>query len=116
VYHALPPDDRERAVIGASNYGEAGAIDFFGPRHGLPRAVSAVGSYWFFGPGDLPGDVIVTRGVEPRDVEGHYAEFEVVARLENRWGVPEQQNVPIGIGRNPAASLQEIWYLFAGQN
>jgi hypothetical protein len=49
VYHSLPDDDRRRAVILANNYGEAGAVDWYGPRHGLPRAVSSAGSYWFFG-------------------------------------------------------------------
>ena len=52
VYHALPADQRARAVIVAGNYGEAGALDFYGPRYGLPPVVSAAGSYWFFGPGD----------------------------------------------------------------
>ena len=32
IYHALPPEDRARAAIFANNYGEAGAINLFGPR------------------------------------------------------------------------------------
>lgn len=32
VYRALPAADRERAVLVAANYGEAGALDFFGCR------------------------------------------------------------------------------------
>ncbi len=55
VYRELPAGDRERAVIIGGNYGEAGAIDFFGPRYGLPGAVCPCGSYWFFGPGERPG-------------------------------------------------------------
>jgi 4-amino-4-deoxy-L-arabinose transferase-like glycosyltransferase len=116
AYHSLPVAERERAVLLGSNYGEAGAIDFFGPKYGLPRAIATVGSYWFFGPGDLPGEVMVTLGVEPHEVQGFYAEFEEVARLENPWGVPEQQDVLIAIARRPAATLQEIWPRFAGQN
>jgi hypothetical protein len=116
VYHELPPADRERAVIGASNYGEAGAIDFFGPRHGLPRAVSAVGSYWFFGPGDLPGEVVISVGDEVEDLGPFFDEFTIVKRVENPWGVPEQRNTPIGIGRRPHMTLQELWPSLAGRN
>jgi hypothetical protein len=116
VYHGLPPADRDRAVIGASNYGEAGAIDFFGPRHGLPRAVSAVGSYWFFGPGDLPGDVVISVGDEVEDLGPFFDEFTIVKRVENPWGVPEQRNTPIGIGRRPQMTLQEVWPSLAGRN
>jgi hypothetical protein len=31
VYASLPPAERAHTAIFASNYGEAGAIDFFGP-------------------------------------------------------------------------------------
>jgi hypothetical protein len=116
VYHALPPADRDRAVIATSNYGEAGAIDFFGPRYDLPRAVSAVGSYWFFGPGDLPGDVIVSVGDEVEDLGHFFAEFMIAKRVENPWGVPEQRNTPIGVGREPRQTLQEVWPSLAGRN
>jgi hypothetical protein len=62
VYHGLSNEERRQAVIVAGNYGEAGAIDFFGPRLGLPPAVSPAGSYWFFGPGTRPGAVVVAIG------------------------------------------------------
>src|SRR5205807_1534168 len=32
VYHHLRPEDEKRAAIFCQNYGEAGAIDFFGPK------------------------------------------------------------------------------------
>src|SRR5262249_58451974 len=38
VYHALPVQERARAVIFTANYGEAGAIDRYGPALGLPHA------------------------------------------------------------------------------
>jgi 4-amino-4-deoxy-L-arabinose transferase-like glycosyltransferase len=44
-YHALPGEKRAQAVVVGSNYGEAGALDFYGPRYGLPRAVSTAGTY-----------------------------------------------------------------------
>ena len=40
VYQSLPPQERSRACIFTGNYGEAGAIDFFGSRYGLPGAIS----------------------------------------------------------------------------
>jgi hypothetical protein len=43
VYHHLRPEDEKRAAIFCQNYGEAGAIDFFGPKLGLPPAKS----FWY---------------------------------------------------------------------
>jgi hypothetical protein len=115
-YHALPPDDRARAMILARNYGEAGAIDFFGPAFGLPRAVATAGSYWFFGPGELPGDVAVGPGLEPDDLAPFFGEVAVVERVRNPWGVPEQQDNPVVVARGPSRSIQDVWPELAGRN
>src|ERR1700733_12376991 len=36
IYNSLPPEERAQTGIWAGNYGEAGAINLFGPQHGLP--------------------------------------------------------------------------------
>jgi hypothetical protein len=59
VYQGLSPDDRAKAAILAKNYGEAGAIDFFGPPLGLPRAISGHQNYWLWGPRAYTGEVII---------------------------------------------------------
>jgi hypothetical protein len=59
VYHSLPSEDRAKTAILAKNYGEAGAIDFFGPPLGLPSAISGHQDYWYWGPRDYTGDVII---------------------------------------------------------
>ncbi len=51
VYNALPPEDRAQAGIYTSLYVTAGAIDQFGPRYGLPHAVSGSLTYYLWGPG-----------------------------------------------------------------
>lgn len=116
VWNGLPPADRSRAVLLAANYGEAGALDFYGPRHGLPRAVAPVGSYWFFGPGDRTGEVTVAVGIEPDALEAYFESTRLAARVENPWGVPEEQDVPIVVARGPYRSLQEVWPDFRGAN
>ena len=37
-YRQLPPDEQRNTAIFANNYGVAGAIDFFGPKYGLPQS------------------------------------------------------------------------------
>jgi 4-amino-4-deoxy-L-arabinose transferase-like glycosyltransferase len=115
AYHTLPPEDRQRAVILASNYGEAGAIDFYGSRYGLPRAVSPAGSYWFFGPGDKPGEIAVALGIE--DLDRYYEHVELIGRFDDPWLVPEQRNNPIVVAWNPrGGTLQQVWPSLAGRN
>src|SRR6185503_1380631 len=40
VYQSLTPEEQQRTAIFGSNYGQAAAIDFFGPLYGLPKAIS----------------------------------------------------------------------------
>src|SRR5262249_13450315 len=59
AWYTLTPEERASAGIFANNYGEAGAINLFGNRLGLPRAMSAHQTYFFWGPGDFNGDIVV---------------------------------------------------------
>lgn len=116
VYRALPPDQGRRAVILAGNYGEAGALDFFGPNYGLPGAVSPAGSYWFFGPGPKPGEVAVTIGIDRADLERFFDSVAPAARIREPWAVAEEQDLTIFVAREPRLTLQQAWPALAGQN
>ena len=116
VWHGLTPDDRARAVLLAGNYGEAGALDFYGPALGLPKALCACGSYWFFGPGSKAGEVAVTVGVAGADLKPFFREARLVARLINSHAVPEEQVVSIAVARRPYRSLQAVWPGLSGHN
>jgi hypothetical protein len=50
AYRSIPTAERARATIYATNYGEAGAIDRFGPSRGLPAAWSGHNGYGLWGP------------------------------------------------------------------
>jgi 4-amino-4-deoxy-L-arabinose transferase-like glycosyltransferase len=116
VYHELPPERRERAALVAGNYGEAGALDFYGPRHGLPPAVSPVGSYWYFGPGDRPGEVVITLGVPADSLRQFYDSVRTVAWVGHPWAVEEERRVSINVGTGARTTLQALWPSFEGRN
>lgn len=117
AYHALPPAEKVDAVILAENYGEAGALDYYGPRLGLPPAVLPSSSYWYFGPGPKPGKVLVTIGVDSTDLAPFYESVTVVGRTpRNVYYVDEEQELPILVGRGPRSTLQAIWPGFEGRN
>ncbi|MDQ2765852.1 MAG: glycosyltransferase family 39 protein, partial [Gemmatimonadota bacterium] len=116
VYDSLPPEKRAQVVLIGENYGEAGAVEFYGPKLGLPRVVSAAGSYWFFGPGERPGTVVISLGVTREDLEKFYGTVTPAGRVLNDWGVPEEQDVSIYVGENPKATIQQVWPSLAGRN
>ncbi|MGD8698098.1 MAG: glycosyltransferase family 39 protein [Gemmatimonadales bacterium] len=115
VYFGLPDDERDRAVILASNYGEAGAIDFYGARLGLPKARAFVGSYWFFGPGDLPGEVIVLHGFREESVRDFCGSLTAAGFITHPYAVAEERDLTVYVCREPRTTLQELWPQLAAE-
>ncbi len=109
VYDSLPPDQRAKTVIATDNYGQAGAIDYYGPAMGLPHAICTCGTYWFFGPGTLPGEVAVTVGLDESDVRKFYGKVQPAGRIDLPWSVPEERNAPLYVATEPAMTLQQFW-------
>ncbi len=107
VYNSLPPDERARTAIFGQNYGQAGAIDFFGPRYGLPKAISAHQSYYLWGPRQYTGESMIVLGDHRARLEQL---FEHVKRA-GRFGVPYAlEHGSIWLCSGPRGwNLQEIW-------
>lgn len=115
VYRSLSPTEQRQAVIAAGNYGEAGAAEFYSKEFGLPPVVSAAGSFWFFGPGTLPGNVLIALEDDPTELRKGWGSVSLVKRLERPWSVSEERNVPIYVARDPHQTLQQIWPRLAGR-
>src|SRR5215216_887310 len=109
VYQDLPAEERVESCIFTGNYGEAGAVDFFGPRYDLPKAISGHNNYYIWGPGDCTGQVIISVGVPLSRLEAVFDDVEQVDTSDCEYCMPDEDNLPIYVGRNPKASLQEIW-------
>jgi len=116
VWHALSPADTANAILVGTNYGRAGALDLYGPDLGLPPAISATGSYWFFGPGNKSGDVAVVPANDADDLKKFWRECTEAVRTTNPWGVPEEQTVHIYVCRGALRSIQDAWPTLAGQH
>jgi hypothetical protein len=117
VYHALPPEERGRAAIFAANYGEAGAIDFFGPRYGLPKAICANQTYFYWGPRGYTGDVLLLLGLNDavldagdhrQRMEAAFRSVEYGPRVEHPYSMA-WEHYRIVIARGALVPLAQAW-------
>lgn len=109
VYHALPPAERERTGIFANDYGQGGAIDFYGPRYGLPRAIGGHLSYWYWGPRGYSGESLIVLG-DRRDVlEEKFEEVTAVATIGHPYAM-RQEHFTVFLCRRPKGwTLPAAW-------
>jgi hypothetical protein len=108
IYHALPADDRARAAIFANNYGEAGAINLFGPRYGLPPAVSAHQNHFLWGPRGNTGEVLIVLQDDRESLEKICGSVEEAGVHFHPWGMAEENN-PIFVCRGLTPPLPVMW-------
>ncbi len=108
VYRGLPSADR--AVILTGNYGQAGAIDRYGPALGLPRAYSGHNAYTEWGPPPAAARPVIVVGLRASTVAASLRDCALAARIDNRVGVEnEEQGTRVMVCRGPRAPWSELW-------
>ena len=109
VVATLPEGERENAVILTSNYGEAGAIQYFGRGRGLPPVGSSHNSYWLWGPAGWQGATAITVGVRPEHAAQWFGSVEDRGTLDCEWCMPHERDAHILVVREPRMPPDEIW-------
>jgi len=108
VYNSLSPEEQARAAIFANNYGEAGAIDYFGPRLGLPKSICNHQSYWLWGPRDYDGTIVIVLGSDGTGDREHFQSVESAGRVEHPYS-RRDEHFDIFLCREFTGDLRQAW-------
>jgi 4-amino-4-deoxy-L-arabinose transferase-like glycosyltransferase len=108
VYQSLPPDVRPRTAIFGQNYGQAGAIDLFGPRYGLPPAISGHQNYFLWGPRGYSGESVIVMDGNQGRLEAQFATVQKVASVYHRYSMP-YEHFDVFYCRGLKQPLSEFW-------
>jgi Dolichyl-phosphate-mannose-protein mannosyltransferase len=109
VYHTLPEAEQRSCAILAGNYGEAGAIDYYGPAVGLPKAISGHNNYYLWGPRGYTGDCVILFGENADRYANLFGEAKLAGTITDRYAMPSEQGVHVYICRKPSAGLAILW-------
>lgn len=109
AWNRIPAAQRADCGIFAQDYGQAGAIDLFGPGLGLPHALSGDRTYFLWGPGNYSGDCMVVLDDDKETLEKLWSNVQFVGTsAPNPWALEQQIAVHICTGKK-FASWQEFW-------
>ncbi|HEX5431366.1 MAG TPA: glycosyltransferase family 39 protein [Bryobacteraceae bacterium] len=108
VYNRLPPQIRTKTAIFGQNYGQAGAIDLFGPKYGLPKAISAHQSYFLWGPRDYTGESMIVLDDRQERLEQLFESVEKVAHVGTPYSMPSE-HFDVYYCKGMKQPLRQIW-------
>jgi 4-amino-4-deoxy-L-arabinose transferase-like glycosyltransferase len=113
VHNRLPAADRPTAVVVTQNYGQAGAIDYYGPRLGLPDAFSGHNAYYDWGPPPETGGPTIVIGFEESFLRAVFGQVDLAATVDNQLNLDnDEQGRQIWICRNLRGTWTDTWPRF----
>jgi hypothetical protein len=112
VYNSLPASERSDCAILAGNYGEAGAIDHYGPALGLPKSISGHNSYFYWGTRGYSGSCVILFGERANENKNFFGDVRQVATITDPHAMGVEQNVPVYLCHKPIAPLSVLWPRF----
>ena len=108
IYNSLPPEERAKTGVWAGNYGEAGAVNLFGPQYGLPTAYSRHQNHWYWGPPPQVYENLIVIQWSEDDVRDDCTSYQAFEHY-NRFGMDEENGQIIFLCRGVKFDIQKIW-------
>jgi hypothetical protein len=108
VYQTLTPQEQARTAVFSNNWGDAAAVDFFGPKYGLPGAICKHDAYWYWGPGAGAVDNVIILHTDGSGDRPFFASVTAVGHVGTAYS-RRDEHFTIYLGRGFKTSLQALW-------
>ena len=109
VYLMVPENERENTVFWGTNYGRAGAVEYYSSTYPLPKAISTHNNFWIWGYGNKEIRHVIFIGGQFGDYENSFE--TVTASLTHRaaHAMPYENNLTIFLCSGPKTDLADVW-------
>jgi hypothetical protein len=109
AYNDLPEADQEVCTVLASNYGQAGSLEYYAKRRDLPPMICGHNNYYLWGPGDATGEVMIAVGFDRAGLEEMFASVEEIGRTPHPFAMPYESNKIIYLCRGLKVPVAQAW-------
>ena len=108
AWSRVPPEEKRDCGIFAQDYGQVGAIDFFGRRYGLPPALSGHQTYFLWGPRNYSGNCLIVLDDKKEVLDQLFEHVEYVGSSDNPYAL--ERNIPVFLCKGAKfGSLAKLW-------
>jgi hypothetical protein len=109
AWYSLPPEERAKTAIFGNDFGQAGAIDYYGPRYGLPKSIGAHLTYWYWGPRNYTGESVLVLGDDRETLESKFEIVKPMATIGSPYAM-EQEHFTLFLAQKPRGwTMQNAW-------
>lgn len=109
VFSSLTPEQKTDCAIVTENYGEAGALEYYGREFRLPPVLCTHNNYYLWGYRGFTGDVIIKVGGDENDLRKVFDNVVLSAKTGCRYAMPYENNLPVYICTGLKIPLAEAW-------
>lgn len=111
AYNSLPDNEKRQVIIGAGNYGQAGALELYGKKFNLPMVASGHNTYYLWSKGRLKGSILLQIDGE-NSYNGYKELFDSVEvypqKFSNPYVTSHENNLRAFICRGPKIPLDSM--------
>jgi hypothetical protein len=109
AWNKVPPAEHQDCGIFAQDYGQAGAIDFLGPKYGLPQSISGHQTWWLWGPRGYSGNCLIVLDDTRESLERYFEQVEFVGTSpDNPYAL--EKELPVYIcRRSKVGTWSQVW-------
>jgi hypothetical protein len=108
AWDRIPTDQRSGCGIFGQNYGQAGAVDFFGRQYGLPPALSGHQTYYLWGPRGYSGNCLIVIGDRPDVLHRLFDQVTLVGTSDNPYALERHRQVFLCRG-SKFGTMAQLW-------
>lgn len=107
AYRQLSETERRSCTVYANNYGQAGALDFYGKRYGLPAPVSVNDSYIFWAPDSITSENFIVSDDQLGDIPGLFSKYRLIGRIDDDCF--RENGLQVYLCQGPAPEMKEFF-------
>ncbi|MDH3650601.1 MAG: glycosyltransferase family 39 protein [Saprospiraceae bacterium] len=103
-------DDPSKCLIYCQNFGQAGAVAYYGGKQGIPMPVSFADAYLLWVPEQIDPsvqDFIYVNDEMGEDVQDLFRKITVIGQVDNPYA--REEGTTVYLCQDPTASLKDFW-------
>ncbi len=109
AYKALPPAEQVLCEIMVNNYGEAGAINFYGASEGLPQVLCGHNNYFYWADTDAKGEVVLILSYSGEELKNSFESVEALGVTNHPFAMAFENGLTLYLCRGLKVPFDPIW-------